>query len=356
MKKIIAILLLVAMTIPTLTSCTKGTEKRTLNVYNWGENISDGTDDSLDVIAEFEAKNPDIKVNYTNYATNEEMYAKIKSSGASYDVIIPSDYMIGKMISEDMLEELDFNNIPNYKDSMPEVESQMQSFDPDKKYAVPYTWGTVGIIYNKTMVSDPVDSWDILWNEKYKGKILMFDNSRDAFGIAQKKLGFSQNTENSDEINLCGEELKKQRPLVQAYVMDQIFDKMGAGEAALAPYYAGDAVMMMDENPDLDFVIPKEGSNKFVDAMVIPKGAKNKTDAEKFINFMCDTEIAKANIEYINYSTPLKAVFDTLPDEVKNNVIIYPNKKDVDRCENFLNLDKAIAKIMEDLWIKVKSN
>lgn len=356
MKKFLCALIAVSCSAAMLSACSGNSGKVTLNVYNWGEYISDGTDGGLDVISEFEKKYPEIRVNYTKFDQNESMYAKIKSGGGKYDVVIPSDYMINRMIKENMLEKLDYGNIPNYKNIMKDFKSSGWDYDEKFEYSVPYTWGTVGIVYNKKMVTKPVDSWDILWDGDYSGKILMFDNPRDAFGIAAKKLGYSQNTTDKAQIEACAQALKQQKPLVQAYVMDQVFDKMISGEAAVAPYYAGDAVTMIKENPDLDFVIPKEGSNKFVDAMVVPAGTQHKKEAETFINFMCEREVAKANIEYINYSTPLTDVKNALDDEVKNNRIIYPDSKTLKNCEVFKYLPEEINKMLDSLWIEVKAS
>jgi spermidine/putrescine transport system substrate-binding protein len=336
-----------------LAAAEADTEKTVLKVYNWGEYISNGEDDSLDVIKEFERQNQDITVEYTTYATNEEMYAKIASGSAEYDVLIPSDYMIGKMIEEDMLAKLDFDHIPNFK----YIDEQFRNpeFDPSNEYSVPYTWGTVGIIYNTTKVDETVDSWDILWDEKYSGQILMFDNPRDAYGIAMKKLGYSQNTTDRDKIDEATELLKQQKSVVQAYVMDQIFAKMPNGEAALAPYYAGDAITMIDENPDLAFVVPKEGSNQFIDSMVVPKTSKNKEAAERFINFMLEPEIAKANIEYIGYSTPMSVVRDMLDEELRDSTICYPDESVLEKCDTFINLDAETTTYMQDSWTDVLS-
>lgn len=332
-------------------SVSAAPETRTLRVFNWGEYISDGSDGSLNVIKEF-TKRTGIQVDYQVFSTNEEMYAKIISGSTDYDVLIPSDYMIGKMINEDLLAKLDFSNIPNYKyidDAFKNLE-----YDPTNEYSVPYTWGTVGIIYNKTMVTDPVDSWDILWDSNYAGQILMFNNPRDSYGIALKKLGYSQNTADRDEIDQATDELKKQKLVVQAYVMDEIFPKMTAGEAALAPYYAGDAVTMISDNPDLDFVVPKEGTNRFVDAMVVPKTSKNKDLAEQFINFMLEEEVALANIEYIGYSTPMRNVKALLDEEVQNS-FSYPDDEVLSRCETFVNLDDETTAYMQDSWTGVLS-
>lgn len=324
-----------------------------INVYNWGEYISDGSDDTLNVNKAFEELTG-IEVVYTTFASNEELYAKLKSGGVSYDVIIPSDYMIGRMAAEDMLEPLNFENIPNF--STIDEKFVNPAFDPDNKYSVPYTWGVVGIIYNKEYVSDEdAQSWDILWDERYMGDILMFSNSRDAFGIALKKLGYSFNTTNEDEINEAAQELKNQKPLVQAYVMDEIFDKMQGGEAAIAPYYAGDAITMIAANENLAFSVPKEGTNIFTDSMCIPKGAKQKEAAEMYINFMLETEVAAANCEYIGYSTPHKEALKILDEEISSNPIAYPDDEVLENTESFLYLPKNISDIYDKLWTEILS-
>lgn len=328
----------------------------TINVYNWGEYISDGSDEgTLDVNKEF-TKLTGIKVNYTNYATNEELYAKLKGGGATYDIIIPSDYMISRMIGENIIQPLDFDNIPNFANIMENFRNP--EYDPDNAYSVPYTWGTVGIIYDTTAVDIPEEEidWDILWDEKYADHILMFDNPRDAFAIAEIKLGYSLNTEDPRELKMCAEELKEQKKYVQAYVMDEIFDKMGAGEAILAPYYAGDALTLMDDNEYLGFVIPKSGTNRFVDAMCIPSTSKQKEAAEMYINFMCEPDIAFATTEYIGYSTPNSAAFEMLDDEVKNDGISYPDDEYLNNStEIFRNLSDSANQNMQDLWTELKS-
>ena len=324
----------------------------TLNVYNWGEYISNGEDKSVDVIKEFENLTG-IHVNYTNYASNEDLYAKLSSSSAQYDIVIPSDYMIARMIKENMLQELNFNNIPNIKYISEKY--RKTDFDTTGAYTVPYMWGTVGIIYNKKYVKEPVDSWNILWNEKYKGKILMFSNSRDAFGVALKKLGYSLNTTNADEINAAADALKKQKGLVQAYVMDQVFDKMELEEAYLAPYYAGDAITMIEKNKNLAFAYPKEGTNIFIDSICIPKGSKNKEAAEAFINFLCETDIAVANCECIAYSTPHSEALKKLDQKITGNKIAYPDDTVLANAESFIALPAATNSLMDSLWIEIKS-
>lgn len=322
----------------------------TLNVYNWGEYISDGADDSLNINEEFEALTG-VNVQYSTFASNEELYAKLKSGGSQYDVIIPSDYMISRMIKEDMLEPLDFSRIPNFSMIMDEFKNP--NYDPENKYSVPYMWGTVGIIYNTEMVTKPVTSWDILWDETYKGKILMFSNSRDAFGISLLRLGYSLNTEDEAQIRAASDELKKQKPLVQMYVMDEIFDKMQGGEAAIAPYYAGDAITMMETNPKLAYAVPEEGTNRFVDAMCIPKGAPNKEVAELYINFMTETEVAAANCEYIGYSTPQRETYKILDSEITGNEIAYPSEEVLAKTESFINLSDSTNALIDSLWTEL---
>lgn len=323
--------------------------KITLNVYNWGEYISNGSEGSLDVIRAFELLTG-IKVNYTNYATNEDMYAKFKAGSTSvYDIVIPSDYMIGKMIDENMIEKLDFNNIPNFK--YIDEAYKNPDFDPQNEYSVPYTWGTVGIIYNtKYVTEEEASTWDILWNEKYSGEILMFSNSKDAFAIALAKLGYSMNTTNEDEIRAAADLLRKQKPLVQTYVMDQIFDKMQLEEAWIAPYYAGDAMTMIDNNPNLAFAFPKESSNIFIDSICIPKGSKNKEAAEAFINFLCEIEVMTANCEYICYSTPSSEARKCLSPEMRESKIAYPDVEIIERFESFVNLPKETNELVIRLW------
>ena len=324
----------------------------TINVYNWGEYISNGVDDSLDVNAEF-TRRTGIDVNYTTFESNENLYAKLVGGGGNYDVIVPSDYMISKMIQEDMLEKLDFDKIPNFA----YIDEQFRNpgYDPQNEYSVPYAWGVVGIFYNKNYVKEKVDSWKILWDKKYAGKILMFDNPRDAFGIAQKILGYSFNSTDSREWEEAAMLLKQQKPLVQAYVMDQIFDKMSSGDAWLAPYYAGDAAILVADNPDIGFAIPtQEGTNFFVDALCIPKGSAHKAEAEAYIDFLCDPEIAAANIEYIGYSTPESAAKELLPEEVVNDPIHYPPQEILDKSEVFTELPEETNLLVDGLWAEVK--
>ncbi len=326
-----------------------------INVYNWGEYISDGSEtDFPDINAEFE-RLTGINVNYTTYATNEELYAKLKGDGADYDIIIPSDYMVSRMIKEGMLEKLDLSNIPNLEYIGTAYKNK--EYDKNNEYSVPYTWGTVGIIYNKNLVEEEDFGWEILWNEKYRDNILMFDNPRDSFAIAQNLLGYSMNTENPDEIKKAAQKLAEQKSVVQAYVMDEVFDKMGAEEAALAPYYAGDAKTLMAEFDFLGFKVPKTGTNLFFDAVCIPKGAKNKAAAEMYINFLCEPDVAYYNTNYIGYSTPNTVAFDMLDDDVKSDGFSYPGDEYLaEKAEVFKNLSDSTNHLMRELWTDIKSN
>jgi len=325
-----------------------------INVYNWGEYIADGSEEgTLNVNEEF-TRLTGIKVNYSTYATNEELYAKLKGGGANYDIIIPSDYMISRMIQEDMLEPLDFSNIENFAYIMDTFKNPL--YDLENRYSVPYTWGTVGIIFDNTAIAPEEVDWDILWNEEYADRILMFDNPRDAFAIAEIMLGYSLNTEEPEELTKAAEKLKAQKKLVQAYVMDEIFDKMGAGEALIAPYYAGDAVTLMDEYDHLGFVVPQSGTNLFADAMCIPKGSKNKEAAEMYINFMCEPDIAYATADYIGYSTPHAAAYEMLDDEIKEDGISYPDDAFLkEKTMMFANLSPEANQLMQELWTDMKS-
>ncbi len=330
-------------------------ETITLNVYNWGQNIADGSDDTLDVIAEFERRYPNIKVNYSTYDDNETLYTKIKNGGISVDVIIPSDYMIARMISEGMLLELDFDNIPNYQ--YVDETFKNTAYDPENKYSVPYTWGTVGIIYNTKHVDEAdVTGWELLWNEKYEDKILMFSNSRDAFGIAQYTLGYDVNTTDKDELLACQELLHQQKPVVQQYVMDQIYSVMENEEAYIGVYYAGDCMVMMDSNPDLAFYLPEEqGFNLFIDAMCIPTCAQEKEAAELFINFLCEPEISGANMNYICYGSPISAAKEYMDEYLVESEVVYPSDEILANGSSYAFLPEEISQYIERLFMEVRN-
>lgn len=319
--------------------------KSVLNVYNWGDYIDDS------ILKDFE-KQYKVKVNYDTFTTNEDMYIKLKAGGSSYDMVIPSDYMIKRMIDEDMVEKLDFNHIPNYK----YIGSTFKNleYDPQNKFSVPYMWGTVGILYNKKMVPSKPDSWKVLWDKKYAKQILMLDSQRDSIGITLKMLGFSLNSEDLVELEQAKKALIQQKPLVLAYVVDEVKDKMIAEEAALAVVWSGDAVYCIRENENLDYVIPKEGSNLWFDAMVIPKGAPHKEAAEKFINFMCDTAIAFRNADYIGYSSPHTEATKQLPEEITTNRSAYPLEEDLKSSEVFSRLG-SVLKDFDRIWTEVKA-
>ena len=321
-----------------------------LVVYNWGEYIDP------EVLTIFEEETG-INVVYEEFETNEILYPKVSSGAIAYDVVCPSDYMIQRMIENDLLTEINFDNIPNIKNIGKQYMEQSRQFDPENKYSVPYCWGTVGILYNKTMVDEPVDSWSILWNPKYKDNILMQDSVRDAFGATLKYLGYSLNSTDLDELTEAKNLLIEQKPLVQAYVIDQVRDKMIGNEAALGVIYSGEAIYTQKENPNLEYVIPKEGSNIWIDSWVIPKNAEHKENAEKFINFLCRPDIALMNFEYITYSTPNEAARELIEDEsIRHSEIAFPDLSKYDNLETFQYLGTEADQVYGDLWNKVKSS
>ncbi len=359
MKKIhIYIFCIIAVFVFSLTLASCSQETVTINVYNWGEYISDGSEDSLDVNAAF-TEATGIKVNYTTYSSNEDLYAKLKSGATGYDVIIPSDYMVGRMIDENMLEKIDFSNIPNYQ----YIDSKYKSlyFDPTNEYSVPYTVGLLGVIYNSTMVDEAdVGSWGLMWNEKYSGKILTINNPRDAFGTAQFYLGLDVNSTDESEWRIALNKLTEQKPLIQSYVMDEIFNKMEGGEAAISTYYAGDFLTMYSGNNDLAFYYPEEGTNIFVDSMCIPKGSEHKAEAEMYINFMLQKDIAIANAEYIMYASPNTQVYDDADyisyiSEYHENAfdILYSDTSSMN-VSYYHNLPADTLVMVNNLWEELK--
>ena len=350
-------------------SVAGGSDTLELNVYNWGEYISDGSDGSLDTVKAFEAWYEEtygekVHVNYTTYASNEDMYAKLKSGAVSYDVIIPSDYMIARLANEDMLLPLNFDNIPNYQ----YIEDQFRGlyYDPDNTYSIPYTYGVVGVIYDANQVDEAdAGGWDLMWNPKYKGKILQFNNSRDAFGTAMYRAGIDVNTTDKSQWEAALQSLLEQRPLVKAYVMDEIYNALESGEAAIGAYYAGDYFTMLDaeaDDVDLRFYYP-DPTNYFIDAMCIPSCCENKELAEVFINFMLSQETAVANAEYIYYASPNSLVYndETYQEDMGEEAmeILYPEGVNFSEEYNKLayrNLDDEMLGYMNSLWENLKIN
>jgi spermidine/putrescine transport system substrate-binding protein len=358
LSRIFSLVLALALVVPVFAGCftaeaAAASDTVTINVYNWGQYISDGTDGYLDVNAAF-TEATGIKVNYMTYDTNESLYTKLKTGGSTYDIIIPSDYMAGRLIDEGLVQKIDYSNIPNY--SYIDEAYKNTAYDPTNEYSVPYTWGTVGVIYNTKYVDEAdVGSWDLLWNSKYSGKILMFDNNRDAFAIAEASLGYSLNTTDESELRAAADYLAQQKPLVQSYVMDQIFDKMIREEAWIAPYYAGDYLWMVDDNEDLAFYFPEETYNMYIDCFMIPTSAEHKAEAEAYINFLLDPEICGQNLEYLGYSAPESAAKDYMDQEVAESEIAYPSEETLERSENFLYLPAETNQLMDSLWLEVKT-
>ena len=368
MKKMMTLLTAILLLALCLTGCG-GKETLTLNVYNWGEYISDGSEDSFDTIREFETWYEEtygqkVTVNYSTYASNEDMYNKISSGAVSYDVIIPSDYMIAKMAEENLLHPLDFENIPNYQ----YIDDAFKGlyYDPQNQYSVPYTYGIVGVIYDANVVDEAdIGGWELMWNEKYSGRIVQFNNPRDAFGTAQYKLGLDVNSSDKAMWDLAYGEMLAQRPLVYSYVMDEIFNMMESGEAAIGAYYAGDYFTMVDaqaENVDLQFYYPEQ-TNFYVDAMCIPSCAQNKELAEIFINYMLSEEAAVANAEYTYYASPNSLVYNNatyLEDLGEDTIaVLYPELGNFAEQYNkmaFRNLDSETLDYLNTLWENLKIN
>lgn len=346
-KRLLSVLMVGAMSL-SFVGCSSGGENGKVVVYNWGDYIDPAVNDMF-------TKETGIKVVYSDYANNEEMYASVEPGNVKYDVLFPSDYMIEKMINKDMLQKIDFSQIPNYENI--DDEFLNLPYDPNNEYSVPYMWGTVGIVYNKTMVDEPVDSWDILWDNKYKDQIFMYDSERDSIMVALKKLGYSMNTRDEKELEEAKQLLIEQAPLVLAYVGDEGKNKMINGEAALMIAWAGDAMIMLEENPDLAYVLPKEGTNYFVDGIVIPKNAENVEQAYQYINFLCRPDIAAMNAEYIGYSTPISAARELLPDEIKNSEVAYPNQATVNGAQmEMFNDPSDVASTYSSIWTQVKAS
>lgn len=348
-KPVIVLCVIVALIVGSIAGMKTTSGTNTLNVYNWGEYIDP------EVITMFE-KETGIDVVYDEFEMNEEMYAKIETGAVKYDVVCPSDYTIQRMIEADLLAELNYDNIPNIKYIGGDYLKSAESFDPGNKYAVPYTWGTVGILYNKTMVDEPIDSWSAIFDEKYKNNILMINSVRDAMGIALKYLGYSLNSTDKDELEEATNLLKEQKPLVQSYVVDQVRDKMIGNNAAIGIIYSGEAIYTQRENPDLEYVVPKEGSNIWIDGWVIPKNSENKENAEKFINFLCRPDIALLNFEYITYSTPNTAAREIIEDEaIRNSTIAFPDSETISNLETFKYLGDEMTAYYDDKWREVLS-
>ncbi len=342
-KMIISMVLVLALSL-SFFGCGGG-NKVTLNVLNWGDYIDP------DLLRQFEDETG-IAIKYTTMTSNEEMLVKLASADNIYDVCFPSDYLIEKLVSEDLLYPINKANIPNLANIDPRFMDL--SFDPGNQYSVPYMWGTVGILYNKTMVSDPVDSWNILWDEKYSGEILMYDSMRDTIGITLKKLSYDINTRSEADILAAQEALIEQKPLVRAYLTDDIKMELINGSAAMGVVYSGDAVYCTSENPDLAYAVPKEGSNVWFDNVIIPKTSQHTAEAEQFINFLCDAKVAAQNSDYIGFSTPNAAGLALMDPAYAADPTYNPPQDVLDRCQIFQDLGDFV-KVFSDAWTKVKA-
>lgn len=348
MKKIFVLLLTSVLVLSSLTACGNENVSNKLYVYNWGEYIDP-------VVLEMFEEETGIQVIYDEFETNESMYSKISAGAALYDLVCPSDYMISKMITEDLLQPINWENIPNRIHIGEDYWEMSKGFDEGGQYALPYCWGTVGILYNTTMVSEPIDEWADLWDPKYTDEVLMQDSVRDAFMVALKKAGNSCNSLTVEQLELAKQELITQKPIVQAYVVDQVRDKMIGGEAAIGVIYSGEAIYTQRENPDLEYVIPKEGSNVWIDSWVIPKNAHNVENAEKFLDFLCRPNIAFLNFDYITYSTPNTAARELIEDEeIRNSQIAFPNLADYD-LEVYKYLGEEVERTYNNFWKQVKA-
>ncbi|SHJ87691.1 spermidine/putrescine transport system substrate-binding protein [Anaerobranca californiensis DSM 14826] len=344
MKKIMLSILAIILVFSALTGCSSSS-KEVLYIFNWGDFID------MDLVRDFE-KEYGIKVIYDEYDTNESMYARLKAGG-KYDLIFPSDYMIAKLISEDMLEEIDFNNIPNYKYIMDNFKNM--NFDPENKYSVPYVWGTLGILYNTEKVQGNVDSWSVVFDPANKNQVFMIDSMRDTLAVALNYLGYSINSKNEQELEEAKRLLIKQRSEVNpVYVNDEGKDMIMEGQAVFFVTWSGEAMQVISEDPRFHYIVPKEGSNLFIDNMAIPKGARNKENAEKFINYMLRPDVAKANIEYIGYSTPHKAAWEGLDTETKNNPILYLSDEVIKKAEIFIDLGPFLD-VYSRVWREIKN-
>ena len=354
MKKLICILLLLAMMLPLCASA-----QEVVNVYNWEDYIDES-------VLELFEQETGIHVNYMRFTTNEDMMVQVEANPGAFDVVFPSDYMVERMLKKGLLAEINYDNIPNAQYILESLRNP--AYDPNGAHSIPYMWGTVGILYNTTMVDDPVDSWGILWNEKYHNNVFMMDSVRDSMGVALKYLGYSVNSHKYDDPSQLPQVImtlesakqklieQKQKGIVKAYQVDETKDKMVAGEAALALVWSGDAQYAIDLNPDLAYSVPMEGSNIWVDPMVILKDAKNMANAEKFVDFLCRPDIAQLNCEAIWYSSPNSAAIELMGEDYVNNPVMNPSQDVIDRCEFFNDIDEAfLTAVYSPLWQEVKN-
>ena len=343
MKKLLCILVTLALMLPVCASA-----QEVVNVFNWEDYIDES------VLAQFEQETG-IHVNYMRFTTNEDMIVQVEANPGAFDVCFPSDYIVERMLGKDMLAEINYDKVPNAQYILANLRSP--DYDPNNVHSLPYMWGTVGILYNTTMVEEPVDSWGILWDSKYKSNVFMLDSFRDSMGVTLKYLGHSMNTRDIIALESCKDKLieQKKNGIVKAYQVDETKDKMVAGEAALAVMWSGDAQYAIDLNPDLAYSIPSEGSNIWIDAMVIPKNAQNMDNALKFVDFLCRPDIAQKNCEAIWYSSPNSGAIELMGEDYTENPVMNPTDEEVARCEFFHDIDETFMPVYTALWQEVKN-
>ncbi|MCR5301685.1 MAG: ABC transporter substrate-binding protein [Lachnospiraceae bacterium] len=349
-NKIMATALILCIICCTFTGCSsqRSNGDNVLTVFNYSEYLDP------QMLSKF-TKETGIEIKYEEATTPEEMYTKYTSGAISYDLLCTSDYMVNRLIDEGQCQSVDFSSMENFGNIDPKFMAESESFDPGNKYSLPYFWGTVGILYNTKKVSAPVDSWNVLFDGQYSGQIIMQDSMRDSFMVALKYLGYSLNTTDKNQIEEAAELLKAQKKDVESYLVDEARDEVVAENAVMAVVYSGEAYLGNQYNPDLQYAIPKEGSNLWIDSWVVTKNCKNMENAQKFLDFLCREDVAEANFEYIYYSTPNKTVVDNMDEEIKSNVAVVPTEESIDHCEVYQTLDNETLELYNTLWKELKS-
>lgn len=348
MKKVSVILIMLCMLSVFVGGCSSKQDDNSLTVFNYSMYIDP------QILTKF-TEETGIEIKYEEATTPEEMYTKYTSGAISYDLLCTSDYMLNRLINEGQAQEIDFSHLENYKNIDPKFNSLSEGFDPGGKYTIPYFWGTVGILYNTRLCEDKVTGWTDLFSGKYKGQIIMQDSMRDSFMVALKYLGYSVNTTDEAQIREAADLLKKQKPDVQSYLVDEARDEVVAENALMGVIYSGEAYLGKEYNPDLDYMIPEEGSNLWIDSWIVTKNCKNMEAAEKFLDFLCREDIATANFNYVYYSSPNIEVINGMDDEMRSNISVVPTDDLINRCEVYQTLDEKTTELYNELWKEIKS-